>query len=120
LLEPDFWVIENPVGKMRRMSDLAPFERRTITQCQYGEARMKPTDLWGGFPPSLALKPQCAKGAPCHVAAPRGSRTPGSVQGTASSAERAKIPEALARVVMDACIHDFGTAASPSDLRLFA
>jgi len=33
LLEPDFWVIENPVGKMRRMSDLAPFERRTITQC---------------------------------------------------------------------------------------
>lgn len=118
-LAPRFWVIENPVGKMRRMPVLAPFERRTITQCQYGETRMKPTDLWGGFPPSLVLRPQCAKGAPCHVAAPRGSRTPGSVQGTKSSAERAKIPEALARAVLEACEADLAAGEMPYPARLF-
>lgn len=121
-LQPAFFVIENPVGKMRRMPVLAPFEIRTITQCQYGESRMKPTDLWGGFPPSLELRPQCAKGAPCHVAAPRGSRTPGSVQGTKSSAERAKIPEALALAVMEACERDLaeGAVAVANEPRLFA
>lgn len=105
-LDPAFWVIENPVGKMRRMSVLEPLERRTITQCQYGETRMKPTDLWGGFPPSLVLRERCRNGAPCHVAAPRGSRTPGSTQGAGSAEERARIPDDLALALMRAAERD--------------
>jgi hypothetical protein len=38
-------------------------------------SQSKPTDLWGGFPPSLILKAPCKNGDPCHVAAPRGSST---------------------------------------------
>lgn len=104
VLQPQFFVIENPRGLMRKVSTMQMFERRTVTYCQYGETRMKPTDLWGGFPPSLQLKPICKNGDPCHVAAPRGSRT--GTQGM-DSAESAKIPEALALAVCLACEADF-------------
>lgn len=86
---PSFWLLENPRGKMRRMPQLDPFNRHTVTYCQYGENRMKPTDLWGGHPPSLILKDACKAGMPCHEAAPRGSYT--GTQGM-DSAESAKIP----------------------------
>lgn len=72
-LEPRFWIIENPVGKLRRLPVVAPFYRRTVTYCQYGAPWRKPTDLWGGFPPSLELRPRCRPMQPCHVPAPRGS-----------------------------------------------
>lgn len=91
--KPFFFVIENPRAKMRKMPQMRRFERRTVTYCQYGEKRMKPTDLWGGFPPSLVLNPPCSNGGGCHVSAPRGSRT--GTQGM-DSATSAKIPEALA------------------------
>jgi hypothetical protein len=55
--DPAYFVIENPMGKMRRMPQLAGLDHRHVTYCQYGETRMKPTDLWGGFPPSLVLAP---------------------------------------------------------------
>ena len=71
---PQFWVVENPRGMLRTL-DLIPGERRTVTLCQYGDSRMKPTDLWGGFPPSLELKPPCKNGEPCHTSAPRGQRS---------------------------------------------
>lgn len=74
-LEPAFWVIENPRAKLRRLPIVADFERRTVTYCKLGESTQKPTDLWGGFPKSLELPPTCKAGDPCHVAAPRGSRT---------------------------------------------
>lgn len=74
-LEPAFFVIENPRAKLRKLPPVADLERRTVTYCQYGEPFMKPTDLWGGFPPSLVLKPTCRAGDPCHVASPRGSTT---------------------------------------------
>lgn len=70
-----FWVLENPVGKLRKHPVVAGLERRTVTYCAYGREFMKPTDLWGGFPPSLVLRPRCRPNDPCHVAAPRGSRT---------------------------------------------
>lgn len=73
-LQPSFWIVENPVGMLRKLH-LLPYERQTVTYCQYGAPWRKPTDLWGGFPPSLVLKPMCRNGQPCHLAAPRGSRT---------------------------------------------
>lgn len=90
------FIIENPVGKMRRMPQLAGFERRTVTYCQYGERRMKPTDLWGGFPAALVLRPACKNGMPCHDRAPRGSTT--GTQGM-DSALSAKIPKPLSLAV---------------------
>jgi hypothetical protein len=98
-LEPSFWVVENPRAKLRVLPVMAGLERRTVTYCTLGEPFMKPTDLWGGFPPSLRLPEQCRidrtkleeddrgvwwtvdrDGKPCHVSAPRGSRT--AIQGT--------------------------------------
>lgn len=70
-----FWLMENPVGMLRKHSVVGGVERRTVTYCQYGREFMKPTDLWGGFPPSLVLRPPCKRGQPCHIAAPRGSTT---------------------------------------------
>lgn len=98
-LKPRFFLIENPRAKMRKMPHMANLERRTVTYCQYGERRMKPTDLWGGFPPNLRLKAPCSNGGGCHVSAPRGSRT--GTQGM-DSAESAKIPRLLSLAVCEA------------------
>lgn len=98
LIAPTFFVIENPRAKLRKLPVVADLPRVTVTYCQYGEKRMKPTDLWGVFPESLRFKPACNNGDPCHVAAPRGSTT--GTQGM-SSADSAKIPYALA---LDFCI----------------
>jgi hypothetical protein len=103
-LEPQFFIIENPRAKLRKMPQMQHLERRTVTYCQYGEHRMKPTDLFGEFPPSLLLNPPCKNGAPCHVAAPRGSTT-GS-QGM-DSATSAKIPRLLSLAVCEAAERDF-------------
>lgn len=74
-LQPRWWVVENPRALMRKMPELADVERRTITHCQYGDPRrMKPTDLWGVFPPGFEAR-ACKNGDPCHEAAPRGART---------------------------------------------
>jgi hypothetical protein len=120
--DPAYFVIENPMGKMRRMPQLAGLDHRHVTYCQYGETRMKPTDLWGGFPPSLVLAPPCKQGATCHEAAPRGSRT--GTQGLISSnrALSAKIPAPLSLAVCLAAEADFsaglrgrGLASGPAN-----
>lgn len=93
-LNPKYFVIENPRAKMRKMPIMQEFECRTVAYCQYGMRWMKPTDLFGGFPPSLILRPMCKRGSPCHEAAPRGSRT--GIQGKHSAEDRAVVPYALA------------------------
>lgn len=62
-LDPSFWIIENPRAMLRKQELVNHHERRTVTYCQFGEAYMKPTDLWGGFPPSLVLPPVCRPSA---------------------------------------------------------
>lgn len=74
-LQPAYFVIENPRARLRTLGFLGDYERRTIWQCRYGRPYAKPTDLWGGFPPSLVLTPACRNGGEDHVSAPRGSRT---------------------------------------------
>lgn len=104
-IEPYYFVIENPRAMLRKMG-IIPYEMRTVTYCQYGEKRMKPTDLWGGFPPSLKLHPACKNGYLCHTPAPRGSST--GTQGMGSSAEKAKIPYQLALDFCKAVENDVG------------
>lgn len=95
-IHPQFYVVENPRAKLRKLDVMMPYERRTVTYCQYGEAFMKPTDLWGGFPPSLELKPICKNGAPCHTPASRGSVT--GVQGPARTKFRGGMIEDMSRL----------------------
>ena len=78
---PAFFVIENPRAKLRKLAVVADFDRVTVAYCQYGEPFQKPTDLWGGFPPSWHPRPMCKPKSGCHVSAPRGSKT--GIQGPA-------------------------------------
>lgn len=86
------FLIENPRGMLRKMPIMAEFERRTVTYCQYGDTRMKPTDLWG-YVPGWSSRQACKNGQPCHEAAPRGSRT--GTQGLAGAKIRSMIPYEL-------------------------
>jgi site-specific DNA-cytosine methylase len=84
--------IENPRGVMRKMDEMQLLQRHTITYCQYGDERMKPTDIWTNdrfWKP----RPMCKNGDTCHVSAPRGSRT--GTQGLKNNFERSKIPKDL-------------------------
>ena len=112
-VRPKAWVIENPRGVLRKLGILDGCERITVTFCAYGDTRMKPTDLWGGFPPAWRPRPMCRNGAPCHEAAPRGART--GTQGMANAATRAVIPEQLSESICIACEQQLEPAALPAD-----
>lgn len=99
-LSPSFYFIENPRGGMRKMSFMEPLPRYTVTYCQYGDSRMKPTDLWTNHP-LPAFKEPCKNGAPCHVAAPRGSKT--GTQGIKGSVDRSRIPHELCEHIVKIC-----------------
>jgi len=97
--KPTEWYIENPRGVMRKVIDdifkkygIADYRRVTITYCQYGDIRMKPTDIWTNNMTWIP-KPVCKNGDTCHTSAPRGSRT--GTQGLKNATERGKIPEEL-------------------------
>jgi len=97
-IQPKWWFIENPRGMMRKVFDshalelgLTGYERKTVTYCQYGDTRMKPTDIWTNAHWWSPHQP-CKNGDPCHEAAPRGSRT--GTQGVAKI-DRSRIPADL-------------------------
>lgn len=91
-LNPKYFFIENPRGGLRKMDFMQELKRYTVTYCQYGDTRMKPTDIWTNHP-NPKFKPMCKNGAPCHVSAPRGSKT--GTQGLKGSIERSRIPKEL-------------------------
>ena len=91
-LKPKYYFIENPRGGFRKMSFVKDLPCYTVTYCQYGDTRMKPTDIFTNHP-NPQFKPPCKNGAPCHQAAPRGSST--GTQGLKNKVERARIPQAL-------------------------
>lgn len=99
-LKPAFWFIENPRGGMRKMEWMQGLPRYTVTYCQYGEERMKPTDIWTNHP-KPNFKPPCKNGDPCHVRAPRGART--GTQGIKGSKDRSIIPSQLCEHIVDIC-----------------
>jgi hypothetical protein len=99
-LSPKYWFIENPRGGMRKMDFMHGLPRYTVTYCQYGDTRMKPTDIWTNHP-DPKLKSMCKNGDPCHEKAPRGSRT--GTQGLKGSKERSVIPVELCRHIVKIC-----------------
>lgn len=96
-LKPTYFIIENPRGKLRKLPFMQGFMRHTVTYCQYGDTRMKPTDLWTNIP-NWQPKPMCRNGMPCHVAAPRGSRT--GTQGIKTYKNRSRVPEKLCQEIL--------------------
>ena len=99
-LNPKFYFIENPRGGMRKMTWMQGIPRYTVTYCQYGDTRMKPTDIWTNHP-NPQFKPMCKNGDPCHVPAPRGSKT--GTQGLRGSKERSVIPSELCEHIVRIC-----------------
>jgi site-specific DNA-cytosine methylase len=94
------WFIENPRGKLRKMDFMQDFINHTVTYCQYGDTRMKPTDIWTNSK-NWKPRPMCKNGDKCHVSAPRGSRT--GTQGLKGDYERSKNPHELCLEVIKSC-----------------
>lgn len=98
--KPKYWFIENPRGLMRKVIDSIFYKygiknnytRHTISYCQYGDSRMKPTDIWTNC---SDWKPRkiCKNGDKCHESAPRGSKT--GTQGLKNAKDRGEIPREL-------------------------
>ena len=101
MLDPQYYFIENPRGMLRKMPFMQHIRRDTVTYCQYGDNRMKPTDIWH-FSPWIP-RPMCKPGSACHVAAPRGSQT--GTQGRKNDYERSKIPHELCLEVLKSCVN---------------
>ena len=105
-LKPKAWFVENPVGMLRKMPFILKLmedtggRRHSVTYCQYGERRQKPTDIFTNHP-APQFRPPCRRGDKCHDAAPRGSRT--GTQGLKGKALRAKLPKELCDHVARIC-----------------
>ena len=99
-LKPRYWAIENPVGMLRKMPFMQPFNRKTLTYCQYGEKNRKPTDLWTNI--SWDHKQPCNKGAFCHTRVKSGDHKSG-IQGMSNAKERGKLPIPLCDEIVGAC-----------------
>jgi hypothetical protein len=99
--QPKYWFMENPRGVLRKLEVVKDLPRKSVTYCQYGDERMKPTDIWTNSDVWIP-RPMCKNGDPCHVAAPRGSRT--GTQGRANAYERSKIPDELCLEILKSCI----------------
>ena len=113
-----FYFIENPVGVLRELWFMKERDKETITYCQYGDERMKPTDIWTN---AFRWKPRrpCKRGDQCHIASPSGKkvhqytldgeevRSVGGVDGrgnnfkTTDKLERAAIPAALFEEILE-------------------
>lgn len=99
-LNPKYYFIENPRGGMRKMDFMQGIPRYTVTYCQYGDNRMKPTDIWTNYQ-NPNFKPMCKNGDSCHESAPRGSKT--GTQGLKGSGEHSVIPNKLCKYIVELC-----------------
>jgi hypothetical protein len=103
-LKPTYgWLMENPRGMLRKQDVVQGLTRRTITYCQYGDFRMKPTDLWGDVP-GWHPRQACKAGMSCHNSAKRGSDT--GTQGIGGGGKRGSmlrsmIPYELGKEILD-------------------
>lgn len=100
-LNPDLiWFMENPRGGMRKTPMVSGLPRYTVTYCQYGDTRMKPTDIWTNHP-DPGFKPMCHNGDNCHERAPRGAKA--GTQGLDGAVERSRIPDGFCDHVAEIC-----------------
>jgi len=103
-LNPVYWFIENPRGGLRKMNFMQGLPRFTVSYCQYGDSRMKPTDIWTNHP-NPKFKPICHNGDSCHEPAPRGSKT--GTQGLKNAMARSVIPSGLCEHIAVICEEEY-------------
>ena len=105
-LEPKYFYIENPRGKLRKLDVMTKesYFRNTVWYCQYFSPeetvkRAKPTDIWTNDFNWIPRSP-CSNGNPnCdHVSAPRGSQT--GTQGLKGDYLRSIVPSELCREIL--------------------
>ena len=99
-LQPKYWFIENPRGGLRKMLFMQGYPMYTVTYCQYGENRQKPTDIWTNHP-NPKFKPPCKQGMPCHEYTPSGSKK--GTQGLRNAKIRSIIPHELCLHIAEIC-----------------
>ena len=97
-LKPKYWFIENPRGVLRNLPVMQGLHRVTVTYCQYGDTRMKPTDIWTNLT-NWKPRPMCKNGDDCHIKAPRGSKT--GTQGLKNAKLRGVIPPELFKEIFE-------------------
>lgn len=99
LINPKYFVIENPRGKLRKLDLIDKDLLKTVWYCTYGDDRAKPTDLWTNIS-QWTPRPVCWNGnKDCHHApAPRGSKT--GTQGRKGSYDRSKVPDDLCEEIL--------------------
>ena len=104
-MRPNYgWIMENPRALMRKMDFVQDLHRVTVTYCQYGDTRQKPTDLFGQIPYSFIPK-ICTPGSSCHEAAPRGSNTGTQAM---NKIEAGKVPYGLSLAIHKAVCESVG------------
>ncbi len=91
-LNPSFWFMENPRGMLRRVIGVPPV---TLYYAQYGENRLKPTDIWGKHPEGF--KEMQILDRTQFDYDPNGTRLEGDVE------MRAKVPYELSLAVCKLC-----------------
>lgn len=99
-INPKYYFIENPRGGLRKMDFMQGLPIYTVTYCQYGDFRMKPTDIFTNHP-NPKFKPPCHNGDSCHESSPRGS-----MRGTSrlkNAMERSRIPAQLCEHIVEIC-----------------
>jgi len=106
--KPKYWFIENPRGMMRqkiwesfRRHGIAGI-RNTVTYCQYGDTRMKPTDIFTNCY-EWKPRPMCSPCDPCHERSPRGDKS-GGTQGMNDAYDRSIVPFDLCLEILN-CLH---------------
>lgn len=97
------WFIENPRGMLRKQKFMDNIKRNTLTYCQYGDTRQKPTDIWTNYWEWTPRK-VCSPGSSCHESARRGENkgTQGIGGGGKHGAKyRSMIPSNLFKEILE-------------------
>lgn len=109
-INPKYWYIENPRGKLRKLDIMKGLPRTTVWYCKYGDQAAKPTDIWSNniyslFNPNGWIpKEECFNGnIKCHHdKQPRGYEAKKlngvlgkGTQGKKNNYERSKVPYEL-------------------------
>jgi len=97
-LRPKFWFLENPRAMLRTIIGNPPV---TVFYAQYGEDRLKPSDIWGRHPKGFKEMQITNKNLLDYTPAPRGSSI--GTQGLKDAAARAKIPYELSKTICLLC-----------------
>ena len=93
------WIMENPRGMLRHQEVVKDLPRWTVSYCQYGDTRMKPTDLWGTIEGWIP-RPICRPRADCHESSPAGSSSGGTSK-LKNAKLRSMIPYELGKEIHD-------------------